>query len=111
MQEVSAICERVIIINKGHIVADDKESSIVSISQDAVLSLFVEFTKPQDLNILKAMDKVVSVTQEGESSYAINSSEDIREQVFRMAVASGQVIWTMKQQERSMEDVFRSLTK
>ncbi|HQJ90588.1 MAG TPA: ATP-binding cassette domain-containing protein, partial [Paludibacteraceae bacterium] len=75
MQEVSAICERVIIINKGHIVADDKESSIVSISQDAVLSLFVEFTKPQDLNILKAMDKVVSVTQEGESSYAINSSE------------------------------------
>ncbi|HOU68123.1 MAG TPA: gliding motility-associated ABC transporter ATP-binding subunit GldA [Paludibacteraceae bacterium] len=111
MQEVSAICERVIIINKGHIVADDKESSIVSISQDAVLSLFVEFTKPQDLNILKAMDKVVSVTQEGESSYAINSSEDIREQVFRMAVASGQVILTMKQQERSMEDVFRSLTK
>lgn len=111
MQEVSAICERVIIINKGHIVADDKESSIVSISQDAVLSLFVEFTKPQDLNVLKAMDNVVSVTQEGESSYAINSSEDIREQVFRMAVASGQVILTMKQQERSMEDVFRSLTK
>ncbi|HOI26833.1 MAG TPA: gliding motility-associated ABC transporter ATP-binding subunit GldA [Paludibacteraceae bacterium] len=111
MQEVSAICERVIIINKGHIVADDKESSIVSISQDAVLSLFVEFTKPQDLNILKAMDKVVSVTQEGESSYAINSSEDIREQVFIMAVANGQVILTMKQQERSMEDVFRSLTK
>ncbi len=107
MQEVSAICERVIIINKGHIVADDKESSIVSISQDAVLSLFVEFTKPQDLNILKAMDKVVSVTQEGESSYAINSSEDIREQVFIMAVANGQVILTMKQQERSMEDVFR----
>lgn len=111
MQEVSAICGRVIIINKGRIVADDKESSIVSVSQDAVLSLFVEYSQPQDVNVLKALDSVVSVSQESESSYVINSSTDIRESVFRMAVANGQVILTMKQQERSMEDVFRSLTK
>lgn len=111
MQEVSAICGRVIIINKGRIVADDKESSIVSVSQDAVLSLFVEYSQPQDVNVLKALDSVVSVSQESESSYVINSSTDIRESVFRMAVANGQVILIMKQQERSMEDVFRSLTK
>ncbi|MFA6884047.1 MAG: gliding motility-associated ABC transporter ATP-binding subunit GldA [Paludibacteraceae bacterium] len=111
MQEVSAICGRVIIINKGRIVADDKESSIVSVSQDAVLSLFVEFSQPQNVDVWKTLDSVVSVSQESDSSYVINSSTDIRESVFRMAVANGQVILTMKQQERSMEDVFRSLTK
>ncbi|MCQ2194491.1 MAG: gliding motility-associated ABC transporter ATP-binding subunit GldA [Paludibacteraceae bacterium] len=110
MQEVSAICERVIIINKGHIVADDKESSIVSASNESVLSLFIEFSAPVDKQLLSSLGNVSSVEQVSECSYIINSTEDIRELVFRTAVKNNWIILTMKQQERSMEDVFRSLT-
>jgi len=111
MQEVSAICKRVIIINKGQIVADDKESVIVSTSSEAGHSVLVEFNKPQDINLLKQIKEVVSVSPVAENSYLFGSAGDARENIFRYAVDNGYVILTMKQQERSMEEVFRALTR
>lgn len=110
MQEVSAICERVIIINKGHIVADGKESSFISSGEDSVLSLFIEFLNPIDKELLSNLGNVKSVEEVGENAYVINTTEDIRELIFRTSVKNNWVILTMKQQERSMEDVFRDLT-
>ncbi|MBR4839409.1 MAG: gliding motility-associated ABC transporter ATP-binding subunit GldA [Paludibacteraceae bacterium] len=111
MQEVSAICERVIIINKGKIVADEKESQIVSESNDAVSSLFIEFSSAIDPQIISNLGNVEAIKQVGDNAYVVNSTEDIRELIFRTAVKNNWIILTMKQQERSMEDVFRSLTK
>jgi ABC-2 type transport system ATP-binding protein len=111
MQEVSAICERVIIINKGKIVADDKESSIVSIDMDSGYSILVEFDRPQDLETLHMIEEVISVSCVTGNTYVFNCANDIRESIFRYAVTHGHIILTLKQQERSMEEVFRSLTK
>jgi ABC-2 type transport system ATP-binding protein len=110
MQEVSAICDRVIIINSGKIVADGKESSIVATDNNSGLALFVEFSEPQDMNALKLVEGVDEISQINSSSYMISSQEDIRENIFRFAVANNQVILTMKQQERNMEDAFRYWT-
>ena len=111
MQEVSAICKRVIIINKGEIVADDKESVIVSSSSGSGFSVFVEFNQPQDTDTLKKIGNIVSVSSVSGNCYLFESVEDVREDIFRYAVSNGYMILTMKQQERSMEEVFRSLTK
>lgn len=110
MQEVSAICERVVIINKGHIVADDKESNITSKEESPVFSLFIEFSTDIDINLLRNIGNIQSIEQKESRSFVINSTEDLREMVFRTAVNNNWIILTMKQQERSMEDVFRSLT-
>lgn len=110
MQEVSAICERVIIINKGHIVADDKESEIISHGNDSFLSLFIEFSTEIDKNLLGSLGNIQSIEQKSERTFVINSTEDLRETIFRTAVKNGWVILTMKQQERSMEEIFRAVT-
>lgn len=110
MQEVSAICDRVIIINSGKIVADGKESSIVATDNNSGLALFVEFSEPQDMNALKLVEGVDEISQINRSSYIVSSQKDIRENIFRFAVANNQVILTMKQQERNMEDAFRYWT-
>lgn len=110
MQEVSAICDRVIIINSGKIVADGKESSIVATDNNSGLALFVEFSEPQDKNALKLVEGVDEISQINSSSYIVSSQKDIRENIFRFAVANNQVILTMKQQERNMEDAFRYWT-
>jgi ABC-2 type transport system ATP-binding protein len=111
MQEVSAICKRVIIINKGQIVADDKESVIVSSGSESGFLILVEFNKPQNMEALKNIENIVSISPVSENSYLFESIKDVREAVFRYAVDNGYIILTMKQQERSMEEVFRSLTK
>jgi len=111
MQEVSAICKRVIIINKGRIAADDKESVIVSTSSKSGFSVLVEFNQLQNVDALKKIGNVTSVSPISGNNYLIEGTKDVRENIFRYAVNNGYIILTMKQQERSMEEVFRSLTK
>lgn len=109
MQEVSAICDRVIIINKGQIVADDKESDITSF--DKKTSILVEFAKPIDEKLIKEIDGVTSLLQCGDNMYEVESTEDVREAIFNHAVKMHNVILTLKERERSMEEAFRSYTK
>ena len=91
--------------------ADEKESQIVSESNDAVSSLFIEFSSAIDPQTISNLGNVEAIKQVGDNAYVVNSTEDIRELIFRTAVKNNWIILTMKQQERSMEDVFRSLTK
>lgn len=111
MQEVSAICDRVIIINKGKIVADDSESHIVAETEDAALTFFVEFSQPQEESALQTIEGVQSVREVGDATYLLASGHDISTDIFQFAVAHHCAIKTLKQQERSMEEVFRELTK
>ncbi len=110
MQEVSAICDRVIIINKGKVAVDDKESMVVSTSDDS-LSIFLEFLQPTDAQFLKDIPGVDEITQTTASSFILSCQNDVREQIFNASVANHRVLLTMKLQERSMEEVFRTVTK
>ena len=111
MQEVSAICDRVIIINKGKVAVDDKESLVVTSSDDHCQLVYLEFLKPSDLSFLHEIPGVRDVTQTSVNSFVLSCEEDIREHIFRAAVEHQQVLLTMRLQERSMEDVFRTVTK
>ncbi len=111
MQEVSAICDRVIILNKGKIAVDDKEDFVVSSNGNHSISTLVEFLSPTDADFLNAIEGVLSVSHLTGNTFSLTSEEDIREKVFQACVRQNTVLLTLRLQERSMEEVFRTVTK
>jgi len=111
MQEVSALCDRVLIINKGEIVADEKEQNIVSISHMKSHVLTVELDKTLDENDFLAIKGVNKAIQLKPTLFQLESKDDIRAEVFRFVSEKGLTLLTLNQQERNMEDVFHELTK
>ena len=110
MQEVSAICERVIIINNGGIVADEKESSIVSFSNENQISIYAEYTELQNKEDLLKIRGAISIEQISEKEFLFSSIDDIRVEIFENCVSRNQKLLTLRKHEHSMDDVFRQLT-
>ncbi len=108
MQEIKAICNRVIIINKGEIVADYPDISKISQLDENNLQFEVEFLNPAEIT---GIDGLNAVSAKDKNTYTILASRDIRAEIFDFAVKSGNRILTMKTVERSMEEVFKDLTK
>ena len=113
MQEVEAICNRVIIINKGEIIADGSTSEIKKISKvigQRVLFATVETISATELLLLPFAAKV---EEAGNNEFLITSSvkEDIRPLLFKTAVAKGWTILSLSEQLRSVENIFMELTR
>lgn len=111
MQEVQAVCERIIIINKGEIVADDKTSNLQSSAVNNSV-YFVEFQSLVSLELLKDLLKESDIEKQGALfKITSNSEEDLRLKIFEMAVENNNPILTLKKEQSNLEDVFRALTK
>ncbi len=112
MQEVEAICDRVIIIDRGKLVADDKASSLRSGPQQRVL-LEVEFDKAVAANVLKNIGGVLNVHRKEDRLWLLehDMASDIRPAVFRFAVDNDLQVLGMHRSERAMEDIFKELTR
>ncbi|MFO7843275.1 MAG: gliding motility-associated ABC transporter ATP-binding subunit GldA [Bacteroidales bacterium] len=113
MQEVEAICDRIIIINKGKIVADDTIGSIFSHTQDQFVTIVVEFDKETEQKQLEAIEQVDKVAKIDDKNWLIQSTtkEDIRQKIFNFAVQSNLAVLSMQKKEKSLEEVFQELTK
>lgn len=111
MQEVEAICERVIISNKGHIVADQKAHELTGIKNNQSI-VEIEFETPPDLLKLERIAGVISVemTPKGFIQLSSESDVDIRKEVFRYAVSEGLVLLSMSRKEQGLEEIFHALT-
>lgn len=107
MQEIKAICNRVIIINKGEIVADYPDISKISQLDENNLLFEVEFLNVAEITGIEGIN---AISAKNKNTYTVSASRDIRAELFDFAVKSGNKILTMKAVERSMEEVFRSLT-
>ena len=112
MQEVEAICSRVIIIDKGRIVADDSADRLrtAGLSSEAVL---VEFDADVAPNELRNISGVQQVSKQGDRSWVLgfDAANDIRPAVFEFAVEKGVKVLTLQKAERGLEEVFKELTK
>lgn len=112
MQEVQALCDRVIIINKGKIVADDPIENLQDrISGDIVVN--VTFNKKVNEQSLYKISGVRKVRDSANAhSYQISSSqqEDIRPFLFQFAVDQQLVILEMTREQISVEHIFQQLT-
>ena len=111
MQEVEALCQRTVIINKGKIVADDDTVNI-SAGVGAKEIITVEFESAIDVSKLSTIPGVTNVSSPALNKYILEavSGSDIRAEVFKFAVEQQWVVVAMQKEERNLEDVFRSLT-
>ena len=109
MQEVEAMCDRVIIINKGEIVADKKLKDLHENQQQIVV---VEFDyRVEDAFLLK-LPKVKTVVNTYDFVYEItfSTSQDMRSHVFDFAHDNKLKILQLNQKNASLESLFRELT-
>ncbi len=114
MQEVEAMCDRVIIINRGEIVANDETSSLQRTSQaENGYSIIVEFDKPTSKTALKNINFVVDAKNTKDNIWLleVRTDKDIRPDVFQFAVSSGLAVLMLNKEEQKLEDVFKQLTK
>jgi len=111
MQEIKAICNRVIIINKGEIVADYSDSSQLNAFENGQLQFEIEFLNPVDAEFLQRIKNIISVNAQTDRIFTVVSSSDIRSEIFDFAVKTENKLMLLKPLEKSMEDIFRQLTK
>lgn len=112
MQEVEAICDQVVIINKGKIVANDDTKNL----QAHVLGEFVfrvEFDKHIDQNKLESIAGVKKANKVSNTVWLLstNNDEAVRTSIFEFAVKNNLVMLSIQKEEEKLEDVFRRLTK
>jgi len=112
MQEVEAICDRVIIIDKGIIVADEEKSNIYSKIKHSKQIIQVEFDKDTLDSSLSEITNVKSARRIRNYVWLIEaeSEEDIRPLLFNYAVKNNLTVLSLNKQESNLEDVFRQLT-
>ncbi len=112
MQEVQALCDRVIIINNGVLVADDPIESL----QDRIKGENKITINLTDNNVnLAALKQVSGINSVSKSDEGIiirtDSDTDVRPKIFKTAVDAGWVIIEMKKEDISVEHIFQKLTK
>jgi len=111
MQEVQALCSRVLIINNGNLVADDVPENLKNIEKESIV-ISIEFKEKVDPDLIKSIDGIISVKQKDKLILAEAEKDiDVRPAIFKFATDNGYTLLGMNQESNSMEDVFRQLTK
>ncbi|MGI8598323.1 MAG: gliding motility-associated ABC transporter ATP-binding subunit GldA [Chitinophagaceae bacterium] len=110
LQEVEAICDRIIIINKGRIVADDRLSNLQQTKTTNVVK--VGFQDPLEAEWLTRLVAAGTVTKIDSRNWTIQTDEpeQLRKQLQKMAAENNLDIVSLHSETQSLEEVFRSLT-
>jgi len=110
MQEVEAICDRVIIINKGKIVANNNQQALDTSPE--VQTIYIEFEGEVSSQLLSKIPGVTTVKALG-NGWLIEgvTDQDLRKNVSKKAQEAGWLIMTLKLEKKSLEAVFKELTK
>jgi ABC-2 type transport system ATP-binding protein len=112
MQEVEAICDRVIIINNGVIVADENKKDIYSRISSINQTIEVEFGEVIDETLLHDIPFLDSVRKIKDKVWIIEAAadQDIRPAVFSFAVKNRLTVLSLQKKESNLEEIFRLLT-
>jgi ABC-2 type transport system ATP-binding protein len=111
MQEVQAMCSRIIIINNGNIVADDKIENLQQIGNKTTLLVALETAiEPSLFNKIKGIDQVENL---GANRWKLHteSPDELRKAVMQWALNNDINISSLQSETQSLEDVFRTATK
>ncbi|MEO0137868.1 MAG: ATP-binding cassette domain-containing protein [candidate division WOR-3 bacterium] len=115
LSEAEATCERVLIINKGKLIADGNKNEIRTMAKGGE-TITLELIAPQnpieELNKISGVKEVTIKQSEGNHHlFEILSEKDIRERLFDTAVSKNWKIIELHRKSTSLEDIFRELTK
>jgi ABC-2 type transport system ATP-binding protein len=113
MQEVEAICGRIILIDKGKIVADEEKSNIYSKISRPYQVINVEFDKGVTEQTLLGIPNVIRVQLKGKGRWVIEAEgeADIRPVIFSFAVSNNLTVLSLQKEVSNLEEVFRLLTR
>lgn len=109
MQEAEAICNRVVIIDKGIIKADDTIDNLMN-SIKALFALQIEIDKPISIKKLNAIEGVVRIKETGNNTYLIESKINVAVEVQKILATEGVALLNMHRKEYNMETIFHELT-
>ena len=111
MQEVEAICDRVIIINNGKIVADKKLDKLISADKEQVIE--VEFDYKIEEQAISKIENLTSYKNTHDMIWELTflADKDMRSVVFDFATANGLKTLQLNQKNKNLEAVFREITK
>ncbi|MBS1638130.1 MAG: gliding motility-associated ABC transporter ATP-binding subunit GldA [Bacteroidetes bacterium] len=111
MQEVEAVCDRVIIINKGEIVANDETHTLQQHTSKQIVTVeFDSVVAKRDLEALSGVEEAIA-TDTNTWKIIASLQADIRKELFNYAVKNNISVLTMNKEEQKLEDVFKKLTK
>lgn len=111
MQEVEAICNRVIIIDKGKIVADKKLDHLISVEETQIIE--VEFDNTINEQLISKIENLTSykIIRDKTWELTFNGDKDMRPAVFDFANANNLKTLQLNQKNKNLEAVFREITK
>ena len=111
MQEVEAICNRVIIIDKGQIVADNKLDHLVTANKEQVIE--VEFDYKVEEQLLARLENISSYKNTHDMTWELTfvTEKDMRPVIFDFATENGLKTLQLNQKNKNLEAVFREITK
>lgn len=116
MQEVEAVCNRMVIINRGRIVADGTPKELMK-TAGGKRELFIEIEGNKIEETLRALKGVEDVTikksRDGkiQALLQINRTSKIQPELSKKAAKLGWVIWKLNEEEKQLEDIFHTLTE
>jgi ABC-2 type transport system ATP-binding protein len=110
LQEVEAICDRVIIINKGVLVADDKLSNLQQKGSNDVIK--VTFKEPLEAEWINRLKGVETVTKIDTFSWQIKATDtrEVKKQLLELSLQHNLNIVSLQTEGGTLEEIFRSLT-
>ena len=113
MQEVEAMCNRVIIINKGKIVADDNVNRIKKTINKGNTVTVVKFRDSINRDVLLQKEGVTNIENVYDNTFKVTASSqvDLAEILFKFAIEQHTIILEQQEQAESLESVFQQLTK
>jgi len=111
LQEVEAICDRVIIINKGELVADDKLSNLQKVGKDNHI-VVVQFKEAVEQTTLEKLTGVIKAEQLKPTHYKLQTAnpEGVRKQILELALQQNLNIISLQSENQSLENIFKTLT-
>ena len=111
LQEVESICDRVVIINKGNIVADDTLSNLRTINKTSH-AIIVEFAEAVEIASLTKMEGVAQGEAISPSLFKLETEDPelLKRNLFSFSIQNNLNILLLKSESKSLEDVFRNLT-
>lgn len=112
MQEVEALCDRVLILNQGKVVALETPENIKRLTFQKTRKILVEYGEAVEVKLLESMKGVIKIEQLDTNKFLVfTSDDDLRPALFKHAVKNNLTLLTLHEQESSMEHSFLELVK
>lgn len=111
LQEVQAMCDRVVIIDQGHIVADDRVQNLKDKTSGQQI-IIAEFETLPDAELIRVIPGILKLERfENKFRIFVDPETDIRAEIFRIASEKKLTLIGLQREDTSLENIFQKLTK